>query len=231
MEVLPVYFWDPTMILILPAVLLTLYAQWKVQSTFQRYSQVGLTHPVSGAQAARQLARNRNLSVAVESVSGALTDHYDPNHNVLRLSEPVYAGRSVAAVGVAAHELGHALQRAENYPFLALRSGLVPLVGFSSNASWILFMIGLFAHLQPLIWLAIGLFTVAVLFSLVTLPVEFDASRRALVALRQDGLVNRAEENGVRQVLDAAALTYVAAALMAILQLLRLLLIARNNED
>lgn len=224
------FFWDSTMLLVLPAVALTLYAQWKVQSTFSHYSQVGLGSRVSGSEAARALARRRGLTVAVEPVAGSLTDHYDPTQNVLRLSEPVYGGRSVAAVGVAAHELGHALQKAENYPFLAMRSGLVPLVGFSSSASWILFMIGLFAHLQPLIWLGIGLFSLAVLFSLVTLPVEFDASRRALVALRQDGLVNRVEEDGVRQVLNAAALTYVAAALMAVLQLLRLVLIARSSD-
>jgi Zn-dependent membrane protease YugP len=218
------------MLLIVPAVLLTIYAQWKVQSTFSHYSLVGLDSRISGAEAARWLARRHRLNVAVEPVSGTLTDHYDPAQNVLRLSEPVFAGRSVAAVGVAAHELGHALQKAENYPFLAIRSGLVPLVGLGSNASWILFMIGLIAHLQPLIWLGIGLFSLAVVFSLVTLPVEFDASRRALVMLRQDGLVHSTEEEGVRQVLNAAALTYVAAALMAVLQLLRLVLLARNNE-
>jgi len=224
------FFLDPTMILILPAVLLTLYAQWKVQSTFAHYSQVGLHNRVSGAEAARYLAERHNLPVAVEAVGGSLTDHFDPNRNVLALSEPVYGGRSVAAVGVAAHELGHALQKADGYAFLQMRSGLVPLVNFSSNASWILFLIGLFAHLKPLIWGGIVLFSVAVLFALVTLPVEFDASRRALIVLRKEGLVNAAEEAGVRKVLNAAALTYVAAALMAVLQLLRLVLIARNNE-
>lgn len=224
-------FWDSTMLIILPALLLTVYAQWKLTSTFSHYSGLGTRSGLSGAETAAVLARRRNLGVAIEPVAGSLTDHYDPITNVLRLSEPIYHERSIAAVGVAAHELGHALQKAEGYAPLQLRMGLVPLVNFSSSASWILFLIGLFAHLPGLLWAGIAAFSLAVLFSLITLPVEFDASRRALVALREDGIVTALEEPGVRSVLNAAALTYVAAALMAVLQLLRLVMIARNNDD
>jgi Zn-dependent membrane protease YugP len=222
---------DPTMLLLLPAILLTLYAQWKVQSTFSHYSQVGLRNGLSGAAAALQMARSRNLPVRIEPTSGHLSDHFDPQANVLRLSESVYSGRSVASIGVAAHELGHALQKAANYPFLQMRTGLVPLVGFSSNLSWLLLVGGMLLHSSGLLWVGIGLYSLAVLFALITLPVEFDASRRALAVLRQDGMVTSSEEAGVRAVLNAAALTYVAAALMAVLELLRLVLIARRSED
>lgn len=224
-------FFDSTMLLLIPAILLTLYAQWKVQSTFSKYSQVGLRSGLSGAEAASLLARRRSLPVAIQPTAGTLTDYFDPTRNVLALSEPVYAGRSVAAVGVAAHELGHALQKAEGYQWLKLRSGLVPLVGFGSNASLVFFFGGMLLGLKPLLWAGVGLFSLAVLFSLVTLPVEFDASRRALVVLTQDGMVTPGEEAGVRKVLNAAALTYVAAALMAVMQLARLLLLARNSEE
>lgn len=224
------FLFDSSMLIVLPALLLTFYAQWKVQSTFHRYSQVPTDRHLSGAEAAHHLAHRRRLPVAIEPVHGSLTDHFDPTQNVLRLSEPVYGGRSVAAVGVAAHELGHALQKAQNYPFLMMRSGLVPLVGFSSSLSMILIPLAVLAHLKPLLWAGILLFSLAVVFALVTLPVEFDASRRALVALREDGLVTAREESGVRDVLNAAALTYVAAALMAILQLVQLLFIARREE-
>lgn len=225
------FFYDWTMVLVLPAVLLTLYAQWKLSSTFSHYSGLGTQSGLSGAEAAAALARRRRLGVAIEPVSGQLSDHYDPTTNVLRLSEPVYGSRSIAAVGVAAHELGHALQKAEGYAPLALRMGLVPLVNFSSQASWILFVIGMFAHVPGLFWAAAACFLGSVVFSLITLPVEFDASRRALVALREDGIITTREEPGVRSVLNAAALTYVAAALMALLQLLRLIMIARNSDD
>ena len=225
------FFWDPTMLIVLPALLLTLYAQWKLSSTFSHYSQVGTRSGLTGAQVAAVLARRRNLGVAIEPTGSSLTDHYDPTSNVLRLSESVYGERSIAAVGVAAHELGHALQKADGYAPLQLRMGLVPLVNFSSGASMFLFVIGLFAGIPGFLWAGIAAFSLAVVFALVTLPVEFNASSRALVALREDGLITVQEEPGVRSVLNAAALTYVAAALMAILQLLRLVMIARNRED
>lgn len=225
------FFYDWTMVIVLPALLLTLYAQWKLSSTFSYYSGLGTRSGLSGAEAAAALARRRRLGVAIEPVEGSLSDHYDPTTNVLRLSEPVYGSRSIAAVGVAAHELGHALQKAEGYAPLNLRIGLVPLVSFSSQASWILFLIGMFAHIPGLFWAAAACFLGSVVFSLITLPVEFDASHRALVALREDGIITTAEEPGVRSVLNAAALTYVAAALMALLQLLRLVFIARQSEE
>lgn len=221
---------DSTLLLLLPALVLAAYAQWKVQSTFAEYSQVGLGNGISGAEAATLMARRRRLAVQVEPVAGSLTDHYDPSRNVLALSEPVYAGRSVAAVGVAAHELGHAIQQAEGYAFLKLRSGLVPLAGLGSNASWLLLGLGLVTGAPALLWSGVALFSLAVLFALVTLPVEFDASRRALLVLRQDGLVSLQEESGVRKVLNAAALTYVAAALMAALNLLRMVMLARSRD-
>lgn len=224
-------FWDPTLIWLLPAILLTLYAQWKVSDTFSRYARVPLRLGLSGAETAERLAYRRNLPVSIVPVAGELTDHFDPVHNRLALSGPVYSGRSVAAAGVAAHELGHALQKAEGYSLLALRNGLVPLVGLGSSLSWPLFFAGFVFHLKPLLWAGVAAFTVAVGFALVTLPVEFDASRRALLALRQDGLVSLEEESGVRRVLSAAALTYVAAALMAVLQLLRLVSLANRNDD
>ena len=225
------FFLDPTMIIVLPALFLTLYAQWKLSSTFSHYSQLGTRSGLTGAQAAAALARRRNLGVAIEPTGGSLTDHYDPTSNVLRLSESVYGQRSIAAIGVAAHELGHALQKADGYSPLQLRMGLVPLVNFSSSASMVLFFLGFLANVPALFWAAAALFGGSVVFALITLPVEFDASHRALVALRQDGIVTAQEEPGVRSVLNAAALTYVAAALMAILQLLRMVLIARNRED
>lgn len=221
---------DSTLLLLLPALLLAFYAQWKVQSTFEHYSQMGLQNGLSGAEAASLMARRRSLSVAIEPVAGSLTDHYDPQSNRLALSEPVYGGRSVAAVGVAAHELGHALQQAQGYAPLVLRSGLVPLAGLGSNASWILLGLGLVMGAPTLLWMGVGLFSLAVLFALVTLPVEFDASRRALAVLRQDGLVTLQEEEGVRRVLNAAALTYVAAALMAVMNLLRMVMLARSRD-
>lgn len=221
---------DSTLLLLLPALLLAFYAQWKVQNTFEHYSQMGLQNGLSGAEAASLMARRRNLSVAIEPVAGSLTDHYDPQSNRLALSEPVYGGRSVAAVGVAAHELGHALQQAQGYAPLVLRSGLVPLAGLGSNASWILLGLGLVMGAPTLLWMGVGLFSLAVLFALVTLPVEFDASRRALAVLRQDGLVTLQEEEGVRRVLNAAALTYVAAALMAVMNLLRMVMLARSRD-
>jgi Zn-dependent membrane protease YugP len=225
------FFYDWTMIFVLPAVLLSLYAQWKLSSTFSHYSGLGTRSGLSGAEAAAALARRRQLGVSIQPVEGSLSDHYDPSSNVLRLSEPVYASRSIAAVGVAAHELGHALQKAEGYWPLNLRIGLVPLANFSSHAWGILFLLGWVAHIPGLFWAAAACFLGSLVFSLITLPVEFDASRRALLALREDGIITSAEEPGVRSVLSAAALTYVAAALMALLQLLRLVFIARQSED
>jgi Zn-dependent membrane protease YugP len=158
--------------------------------------------------------------VQIEPVEGFLSDHYVPGEKILRLSPGVYSSRSLAALGIAAHEAGHAIQDAYRYPLLVIRNGLVPMAGFGSNLSWIVIIAGFILHLTPLIWVGIGLFSLVVLFQLVNLPVEFDASRRARVALVEGGLITEEEDQVVKRVLDAAALTYVAATLTAVLTLL-----------
>ncbi|MGH2403433.1 MAG: zinc metallopeptidase [bacterium] len=225
-------FFDSTFVLLLPAIALALYAQFKVRSTFQKYSQVRTAAGRTGAEVAAELLRRRNvLGVKIEPVEGALADHYDPKTRTLRLSPEVYGSDSVAAVGVAAHECGHAIQHQERYAPLALRSAIVPAATIGTNAAWILFMIGLFTRYTLLMDLGILLFTGYIAFSLITLPVEFDASRRAVAVLQGEGLVMPNEANGVRAVLNAAALTYIAAATMAVLQLVRLLVLRSSSDD
>lgn len=222
---------DWTMVLVLPAFALALFAQFRVRGTFQKYSQVRTARGRTGAEVAAELLARRGVpDVKVEQVEGRLSDHYDPRSKVLRLSPEVYGSDSVAAVGVAAHECGHALQDKERYPAMALRSAIVPVAGIVTTAAFPLFFIGLIANLRPLMDLGILFFLGYVAFSLITLPVEFDASRRAVAVLQGEGLVMPNEADGVRAVLNAAALTYIAAAAMAIAQLLRLLVL-RNMRD
>lgn len=224
-------FYDSTFLLILPAVALALYAQWKVRSTFARYSEQRSGSGYTGAQVAAELMRRAGISdVRIEPVQGALADHYDPRAKVLRLSPEVYESTSVAALGVAAHETGHALQHREKYAPLALRSAIVPLASFGTNAALLLFIIGIFAEIPALMDLGILLFLGYVVFALITLPVEFNASSRAVQLLQAHGFVLPQEAQGVRAVLNAAALTYVAAAAMALLQLIRLIVL-RNRRD
>ncbi|HNZ03193.1 MAG TPA: zinc metallopeptidase [Myxococcota bacterium] len=212
---------DPLYLLMLaPALLLSLAAQIKVKSAYARYSKVPASNGMSGAQVARRILDAEGLnSVPVELVPGTLTDHYDPSKRVLRLSEGVYRGKSVAAAGIAAHEVGHAIQHSRSYAPLVLRTTLVPLAQLGSNLSWILIMIGFFVSMTELVWAGIALFGAAVLFTIVTLPVEFNASSRAKEALPRLGLVGAGDTRGVNSVLNAAAMTYVAAAITAILQL------------
>ena len=224
------FFFDQTLLLLIPAVLLSLFAQWKVKSTFNTYSKVRSSRGMSGGEAAATLARLERVPVSVRAGRGYLSDHFDPSTDSLVLSPEVHSGRSLASPGVAAHELGHALQKQSGYLPLALRSGLVPLANFGSQFSMVLFFIGIFAGIEPLQIGGIVLFSLAVLFTLVTLPVEFDASARAVRLLRAHGLVSEQELPAVKKVLTAAALTYVAAAVMAIVQLLRLVLIARRDD-
>ncbi|HKV44225.1 MAG TPA: zinc metallopeptidase [bacterium] len=225
------WFWDPTMIIVIPAVLLALYAQLRVRSTFAQYSQVPIRNGMSGAQVAEEILRRNGLSgVQIERVDGTLSDHYDPRTRVLSLSSDVHDGVSVASAGVAAHETGHAIQHARGYAPLALRSAMVPTVQFGSWLAWPIFILGFLFHSGTMIQLGILVFTAFVAFTVVTLPVEFDASGRAMRALREEGLVTPDELRGVRSVLTAAALTYVAAAAMAILQLARMLLLTRREE-
>ncbi|MEO8180910.1 MAG: zinc metallopeptidase [Deltaproteobacteria bacterium] len=219
-------FFDPMYFLFaLPGLALSLWAQFRVKSTFGRYSQVLAQSGMSGAEAARELIRRRGVQgVRIEETAGTLSDHYDPFHKVLRLSQDVYHGRSLAALGVAAHEAGHAIQHAHAYGPLKFRSLLVKPANIGSNLGVLLAGIGLVLQAGSLTLIGIVLFSAAVLFTLVTLPVEFDASRRAVIALRELGIVTTSEVSGAKAVLDAAALTYVAAALTAILQLLYFLM-------
>lgn len=229
------FFWDPTFIIVIPAVLFALYAQIRVSTAYNRYSQVPLHNGLTGAQVAKEILRRNGLSgVQVERIEGRLSDHYDPRTRVLRLSASVHDGVSVASAGVAAHETGHALQHAQDYAPLAVRSAIVPVAQFGSWLAWPIFMIG-FIFPSGISWtlmqLGILIFTAAVAFTLITLPVEFNASARALRVLQTERLVTVDELAGARTVLTAAALTYVAAAATAILQLARLLLLANMRRE
>jgi len=224
-------FWDPTMIIVIPALLFALYAQVRVKATYARWSQVRIANGRTGEEIARELLRRNGLAdVEIERTDGMLSDHYDPRTRTLSLSPDVHDGISVSSAGVAAHETGHAIQHAREYAPLALRSAMVPTVQFGSWLAWPLFIVGLLFHSGVMIQLGILIFTAAVAFTIVTLPVEFDASARALRALRDEGLVTADELGGVRSVLTAAALTYVAAAAVAILELVRMVLLARREE-
>ena len=224
------FWYDPTYMLLIPGLLLALYAQAKVSSTFTKWKQVRSRAGLTGAQVARAiLDENGARQVRIERVPGSLTDHYDPEDGVLRLSDEVYASGSVAALGVAAHEAGHAIQDAEDYAPMRIRATMVPVANIGSQAAIPLFMLGLIFSWEPLLKIGILCFLFAVLFYVVTLPVEFNASGRA-VAVLSSGYLPEDEVRGVKAVLSAAALTYIAAALQAILQLLRLLLLANSRR-
>ncbi len=226
------FFGDPTFILIVPALILAVYAQAKVSSAFNRYSTVMSRRGVSGAEAARGILDGAGLQeVTIERISGRLSDHYDPRRRVLRLSADVYDRSSLAALGVAAHEAGHAIQHNVGYAPMRLRNSILPVAQFGSQAAWILFLLGLFVNALSLMDLGIILFAAAVVFQIVTLPVEYNASNRALVLLQAGGYVTDTEVGPTRQVLSAAGLTYLAATLMAVLQLVRLLLIRSSRDD
>ncbi len=225
-------FWDPTMILLVPALILAAYAQTKVQSTYAKYSKVRSASGRTGREIAQAiLSANGIPDVKVEPGEGFLSDHYDPIKKTIQLSPNNYQDSSIAAVSVAAHECGHAIQHAQGYAALRMRTAIVPLASLGSSLAWIFIIAGfIFANRISvfgvgLLDIGIFLFTFAVIFQLITLPVEFDASKRAIVQLNRLGLVSPEEQQGAKKVLDAAALTYVAAAAAAVLQLIRLLLI------
>ena len=229
-------FWlDPTYILVLIGVVICMIASSKMNATFRKYSQVRSHNGMTGREAAERILRSQGIyDVRIERVGGNLTDHYDPRNKVLRLSDATYNSTSVAAIGVAAHECGHALQHAKGYAPLSLRSALVPVANFGSSIAWPLILIGfLFNSEMSVILLNVGIlaFSFAVLFQIVTLPVEFNASGRALKLLGSSGMLYEPEVAEVRKVLTAAALTYVASAASAILQLLRILLLTRGRRD
>lgn len=228
---MPYFYYDWTMILVIPGLLLGLYAQFKVKSTFDRYSRVRTKSGLTAETAARMLlSRGGSANVTISRVNGSLTDHYDPSSKTLRLSDSVYGSDSVAAVGVAAHECGHALQEHDGYGLLKLRTALVPVVNLGSSLYLPIFMAGLLFSWEPLQMVGILCFGLTLLFSLVTLPVEINASRRALGML--DGVLEAEELRGAKAVLSAAALTYLASVISSALQLLRLILISRSrNRD
>lgn len=229
----PMYF-DPTYILVLAGVAISMMASAKMRSTFQRYSRVRSRSGMTGREAAERLLKSQGIyDVRVEHVSGSLTDHFDPRNKVLRLSDATYNSASVAAIGVAAHECGHAVQHAKGYTPLSIRSALVPVVNFGSAVSWPLIFAGLLINSRSAVMmlnLGILAFSLSVLFQIVTLPVEFNASNRALRILGDTGMLYPDEVRDTRKVLTAAALTYVAGAAAAILQLLRLLLITNSRR-
>ena len=226
------YYYDPTYMLIVISALISLFAQFLVNSRFSKYSRVRSRSGMTGAQAAERILQSQGIyDVAIQRVSGKLTDHYNPRNKTLNLSDAVYASTSVAAVGVAAHECGHAIQHARGYAPLSFRSALVPVANIGSQLSWLFIILGIFfGGSHTLIMIGILMFSAAVLFQLVTLPVEFNASGRALKLFSETGILQKDEVSDTRKVLSAAALTYVAAATTAVLQLLRLLRLFGGND-
>lgn len=232
------YYFDMYyLVLVLPMVILSMWASARVDSSFKKYSKVSTMRNFTGAEAARQILDNHGLyDVKIEAVSGNLTDHYDPKANVIRLSDPVRNSASVAAVGVAAHEAGHAVQHATGYAPIKFRNSLVPVANLGSKLSIPLIILGLVlmgaesVFGVTMVYAGILMFSLAVLFQIVTLPVEFDASNRAIKVLGEGGYLYDEEIKHVKKVLSAAAMTYVAAAATSIAQLLRLILIARDRD-
>ncbi|MGG7097556.1 zinc metallopeptidase [Clostridium sardiniense] len=226
----PFYF-DRTMLILIPALLVSFWAQARISSTYNKYRNIRTMNGYTGEQVARMMLNEAGLSfVNIEMVNTKLGDHYDPRNKVLRLSPEVYSGTSIAAAGIAAHEVGHAIQHKEAYKPLIIRNSIVPVVNFGSSISWILFVIGLFMGNSLLVNLGIVLFSGVVVFQLVTLPVEFNASSRAINILDRRGILYGDEVSGAKKVLGAAAMTYIASALMAIAQLLRLIAISKRDN-
>jgi len=236
-------FWDSTMLLLVPGMLLAVWAQTKVSSAYAKYSKIGTRSGLTGAEVAQRILRDADVAITgspqtagalkavagIEPIGGQMTDHYDPGSRILRLSEDVYNGQSIAALGIAAHEVGHAIQHARAYAPLLLRGYIYPTCAFGQWLSLPILIMGMVFASPSLVMLGILLFSVVVAFTVITLPVEFDASRRAILALERGGYLEPDELQGAKKVLNAAALTYVAAAVTAILSLLRLILISRRD--
>lgn len=225
-------YYDWTIIFVLPALILSLLAQLWVKRVYSKYSKIMTEKEIPAWKAVQKILYDNGLNgVSVTRNEGLLSDHFDPVKQVLSLSEGVYDSSSVAALGIAAHEAGHALQQRDGYSPLILRNISVSFVNIGSNLSIPLFILGMVFSFKPLLYVGIGLFSLTVLFSLITLPVEFDASRRAIRLLRADGAITPREEKGVKTMLTAAAMTYVAQALMSLLQLLRLVILSKSRTD
>ncbi|MEI7921119.1 MAG: zinc metallopeptidase [Planctomycetota bacterium] len=212
---------DPLYLMMLaPAMLLAAWAQWKVKSAFSHGSKIRSASGLTGAQAAKRILESEGIyNVSIEPIDGMLSDHYDPTHKVLRLSSQVYGSNSIAALGVAAHEAGHAVQDATHYPLLVIRNAVVPIANIGSSASWVLIFAGMMLQITQLFILGVAAFSITVFFQVVNLPVEFDASRRARNALMMTGMVHPQEDREVGRVLNAAAMTYVAGTITSILTL------------
>ena len=226
------FFFDPTMIVLIPALLIAFYAQYKVKSTFKKYNEINLSSNLTGAEAARKILLNNNLAnIEIKKTDGKLSDHYDPKNKTLNLSSDVYNNNSIAAVGVAAHEVGHAIQDKEDYKPLSLRASLVPAANIGSSFGLPLAIFGFFIRADFLIMTGFVLFSIAFLFHLVTLPVEFNASNRAVSNLKSNDLLTKEEIKGAKKVLKAAAFTYVATTLVALANMLRILLLASLGDD
>lgn len=223
------YGFHPSIILLVPAILFTIYAQIKVSTAFARGSKIPNARGLTGFQTAKTIMNSNGMDLPISESQGKLSDHYDPIKKSLALSPQVYGQKSIAAMAVAAHEVGHALQHQAGYSFLKLRTFMYPAVSFSSKLAPFLIIAGFIFATSNLLWLGIWMYAIAVVFTVVTLPVEFDASRRAMLALNQYGLLTVDESREAKKVLSAAALTYVAAALTAILEIVRLILIARER--
>ncbi|OPJ65551.1 zinc metallopeptidase [Clostridium chromiireducens] len=225
-------FFDPTMILLIPAIIISFWAQTKISSTYNKYSEVRTMNGYTGQQIARMMLDEAGLfDIRIEVVNTKLGDHYDPANRVLRLSPDVYAGGTISSAGIAAHEVGHAIQHKEKYTPLVVRNSIVPVVNVGSSLSWILFLAGMFLGFKGLTTLGILLFSGVVIFQLITLPVEFDASTRALNILKSRGILYGDETKKAQKVLNAAAMTYVAATLMAVSQLIRLIAISNSRDE
>jgi Zn-dependent membrane protease YugP len=236
-------FWDPTLLLLIPGLLLAVVAQMKVSSAYSKYSRIGTQAGLTGAEVAARILRDANVAITgnpqtagamkavagIEPIGGQMTDHYDPSSRTLRLSEDVYNGQSIAALGIAAHEVGHAIQHSRAYAPLLLRGYIYPTCAFGEWLSFPILLAGMVLGNSSLVLVGILLFSVVVAFTLITLPVEFDASRRAILALERGGYLAPEELRGAKKVLNAAALTYVAAALSAILTLARLIIVSRRD--
>ena len=226
------FFWDISMIILIPGLLLAMYAQAKVSSTYNRYKKVTSHSGYTGAQFARKMLNDNGLyDVTITQISGRMSDHYDPRANQVRLSAEVYNGTSIASLGIAAHEVGHAVQHATNYFPLTVRNLVVPVTNFSSSIYMLFIFIGIIMNSFSMIQFGIMLFAVIVIFQVITLPVEFNASRRAIATLGGDGVLDAEELSGAQRVLGAAAMTYVAAMVTAVLQLLQLLMVFGGHND
>lgn len=226
------FFWDISMIILIPGLLLAMYAQAKVSSTYNRYKKVTSHNGYTGAQFARKMLNDNGLyDVTITQISGRMSDHYDPRANQVRLSAEVYNGTSIASLGIAAHEVGHAVQHATNYFPLTVRNLVVPVTNFSSSIYMLFIFIGIIMNSFSMIQFGIMLFAVIVIFQVITLPVEFNASRRAIATLGGDGVLDAEELSGAKRVLGAAAMTYVAAMVTAVLQLLQLLMVFGGHND